>query len=257
MEAEANIQQLHISKLLKATEVPDNILYQDLEELGITPQEAAINIRRYWRLPRGPIENVTQCLEDAGIIVIHHDFGTALTDGFSMIVKDLPPMVFVNSNTPGDRLRFTLAHELGHIVMHAIPTPEIENEANAFAAEFLVPEGEVKPYLKNLSFTKFRKLADLKRYWKCSIGFFLFQATVLETINNNQARYLWTQYRKMGYHRKEPIDIPKEKPSLMNELIDLHVNDLNYSISEMCELLLCSPSDYKNLYMHRTLRVLS
>lgn len=257
LEAEANIQHLHISKLLNAVEVPDHVLYQDLEELNITPQQAAIRLRQYWRLPRGPIENVTQCLEDAGIIVVHHDFGTALTDGFSMIVKDLPPMVFINSNTPGDRLRFTLAHELGHIVMHSIFTLEIEDEANAFAAEFLMPEDEIKPYLKNLSFKKFRKLADLKRYWGCSIASFIYQADVFGTIAKNQARYLWTQYRKMGYHRKEPIDIPIEKPYLMDELIDLHVNDLDYSVSEMCELLMCSQSDYRTLYKHKKLRLVS
>ena len=253
IEAEANIQRLHISKLLRATEVPDNaVLFQDLDDLDITPSEAAKRLRRHWKMPRGPINNMTQLIEDSGIIVIHRDLGTTLTDGFSVIVTELPPLIFINSNTPGDRLRFTLAHELGHIVMHTVPTPEIEDEANEFAAEFLLPEDDIKPYLMQITFPK---LASLKRYWKVSMASLIYRASKLKTLTSNQSRHMWVKYSKNGYRRKEPIDIPKEKPALLDELIELHISDLKYSISEMCNILMCSHLDYMKLYKGRKLQL--
>ncbi len=61
-----------------------------------------------------------------------------------MNVRDLPPCIFLNQHVPADRMRFSLAHELGHIIMHTVPGDEIENEANAFAAELLVPEKQFR-----------------------------------------------------------------------------------------------------------------
>ena len=48
----------------------------------------------------------------------------------------------MNSDMPGDRHRFNLAHELGHALMHRHSTGECESEANRFAAEFLMPKEE-------------------------------------------------------------------------------------------------------------------
>ncbi|MBK7012326.1 MAG: ImmA/IrrE family metallo-endopeptidase [Xanthomonadales bacterium] len=45
-------------------------------------------------------------------------------------------MIFINKDVPGDRWRFTLAHELAHLVMHDIPKPDMEDEADEFASEF-------------------------------------------------------------------------------------------------------------------------
>ncbi len=66
----------------------------------------------------------------------------------------MPPLFFINVTIPADRVRFSLAHEIGHIVVHQLPTDDMEREADRFAAEFLMPESAVRPDL-----TMFHSLA--------------------------------------------------------------------------------------------------
>src|ERR1700734_2992321 len=100
-------------------------------------------------LPRGPLQSVVENIESAGGIVVLARFGTNLIDGLSFRVEGVPPLFFMNKDVPGDRFRFSLAHELGHMVMHSIPDDDekMESEAHRFAAAFLMPASEIKPYL--------------------------------------------------------------------------------------------------------------
>ena len=92
-------------------------------------------------------------LENNGIIVISMVFGTDKMDGLSSITNKGRRVVFLNSRMPSDRIRFSLAHELGHIIMHLddiIPdNRDEEDEANTFASEFLMPSNDIKPLLYN------------------------------------------------------------------------------------------------------------
>jgi len=97
------------------------------------------------------------------------DFETSKIDAISEWVPGYPPIVLVNSNEeiPTSRLRLTLAHEIGHLVMHQLSSsPDIEDEANRFAAEFMMPRREIKASLYRLNLAK---LTDLKRDWKVSM----------------------------------------------------------------------------------------
>ncbi len=89
--------------------------------------------RRAWYLPSGPVSSMMECLERAGCIVMMCDMAEAKIDAASYQVPGLPPVIFVNDALSGDRLRFTLAHELGHLILHRYPKPEMEREADTFA----------------------------------------------------------------------------------------------------------------------------
>jgi len=58
----------------------------------------------------------------------------------------IQPLFFFNRDLPPDRIRLTLAHELGQYSYAQHSTPEAEEQAYAFAAEFLVPEDELKEH---------------------------------------------------------------------------------------------------------------
>ena len=74
-----------------------------------------------------------------GGIVILARFGTNLLDGLSFRVQGMPPVFFMNKDVPGDRFRFSLAHELGHMVMHSMPDNDqkMDPEAHASLPRFL------------------------------------------------------------------------------------------------------------------------
>ena len=247
IESKANIQRIHFSKLQKSTEFDTNIKYLDLDDYGGSTANIAIAMRRYWKIPKGPIENMVELLEDAGIAIMPIDFGTDAVDGFTLITPRSLPIIFINKAMSGDRQRFTLAHELGHIVMHQVPSPDVENEANGFASEFLMPSDEIKSSLRNLDISK---AAALKPYWKVSMGALIFRAANLNTITPNQSRYLWVKMAKNGYKKREPVrlDIEVEKPTLLNELVDLHVEQLGYSFAELSQLLHLNLDECRALY---------
>lgn len=151
-------------------------------------------------------------------------------------VPGLPPLFFVNDALTPDRERLTLAHELGHLVMHRSPSATMEDEAFEFAGEFLMPAREIQPFLGNLTLPR---LAALKAEWRVSMAALITHATRLGAITERQARYLWMQMSKAGYRQREPaeLDFSKEEPRLLGDLFDLHRDEFGYSITDLSSWL--------------------
>ena len=208
-------------------------------------------MREYWLLPRGPIESVTASIEAGGGVVAISDFSTSMLDGISFRAAGVPPIFVMNSEVPGDRYRFSLAHELGHMVMHALPGDDdakMEREANEFAAAFLMPATEIKPHLVPASIEKFGRA---KCYWKVSIKAAIRRAYELKIISPYDYRRLGISYSKAGYSRGEPFPIPREEPNLLPQMIDFHLNDLRYTVADLAKLLCVKDDDLRRTYMPR------
>lgn len=253
LHAVINIRRQHIAKLLKSyeNEVEKPIPSIDLDEKEITPGEAARMVREYWLLPRGPVDNVTATIEAGGGVVVITDFGTHLLDGISFRAAGLPPIFVMNSEVPGDRYRFSLAHELGHMVMHALPGDDdakMEREADEFAAAFLMPPIEVRPHLNPPSIEKF---ARAKPHWKVSIKSLIRQAYTLRLVSPDDYKRLSITYSKAGYSRGEPFPLDRETPSLLPRMINFHVKDLGYTTTELATLLLVNDDDLRRAYLPR------
>jgi Zn-dependent peptidase ImmA (M78 family)/DNA-binding XRE family transcriptional regulator len=246
-----NIRRKHIQEFLDEAEIEFEKLPEcDLDEYK-TPEDVARAIRHFLRLPRGVVKNMTEIMENAGIIIIHLDVDTRMFSGCSMHAENPNFIVFVNKNMPGDRLRFTLAHELGHIVMHRLPTPNMEEEADRFAAEFLMPAMEIAQYLSDLALDK---LASLKRHWKVSMAAILQHAKRLGKISQRQYEYLWTLMGKAGYRLKEPpeLDVPQEQSSLLAQIVDLHVKEMGYTIEQIAKKLAFTVEEFNSIYLAPT-----
>lgn len=251
--ARIDIIRLHYRKLLEAVEIPEwNAHVVDPAEFDGDIEDIARATRALWGLPPGPIHNLTRAIENAGGLVIPFDFGTNRVDAVSQCPPGMPPLFFVNTAFPGDRLRFTLAHELAHVILHQDDLhPSMEEEADRFAAEFLMPERDIKPYLYKLDLPK---LATLKLQWKVSMAALLKRATDLGTIDASQARYLWQRMAKRGYRTREPreLDIPAEQPSLYREIVDAHRKDLGYDDEELGQLIHLYKEEVRELYGARS-----
>lgn len=96
-----------------------------------------------------PIQIITLC-KNLGIVCKAYDTNFDKRDGFSLIVDDVPHIYF-NKDSYIPRKRFTVAHELGHILLGHVgkyelvnrePSSndnEIEQQANIFASRLLAP----------------------------------------------------------------------------------------------------------------------
>lgn len=114
---------------------------------SLRPADAARMVRMQWQMPIGPVRELVRWLEAAGCLVIMQDFGSNRLGGMSQWVDDLPVMLG-NERIPTDRLRLTIAHELGHPCLHSPEiTSTMEDEANSFAAEFLMPTEAIRAQL--------------------------------------------------------------------------------------------------------------
>ncbi len=239
-EARMNIIRMGIETLLENVEVAEHTLGQwNVETMG-TPELAAKFLREKWRVSKGRIENLTALLEKNGIFVFHFDFESEKLEGLSFFTEKSQPIIFVNRTLPGDRLRLTLAHELGHLFMH-IGQPmtlerDVEKEAFAFASEFLVPLAEFKT---NARYIDLKFLAAQKMYWMVSMSSLVYKASDQGLLSPNQAKYLFSQLSALGYRKAEPSDlnVKREMPTLIKTIVDMHKKDLGFTSEEIAGML--------------------
>lgn len=248
-----NIIRLCIKTMLQQVDVESNRKLPKLsvEDYGGSPAKVAQAVRSFWKQSEGPLHNLTALIESAGILVIPCAFGTRAMDATSIWLADLPPMIFINENVPGDRWRFTLAHELGHLVMHDLPHEEMEVEADCFASELLMPELFLRAEFARVGQLRLRDLAEMKLYWKTSMQALLMCASRLDAINENQSRYLWAMMSKNGYRSKdgaEPNPIPRENPTNLRKLLELFANEMHFSIEDLSALFKLGIDDIKKLF---------
>ena len=249
VHAQLNLRLMHLKKFLDAVDMEPELPcpHIDVDEGG-GPTEIARTIRRAWSIPSGPLTGLTDYCERAGIVVTWADLALGI-DGVTMRARDLPPCIFLNQNATADRMRASLAHELGHVIMHRVPTDNIEVEANAFAGELLVPEREFRrACLGNRIGLQW--LVRQKRYWQVSIAFLLYRVGVLDVKNKYQTEYLWKQISARGWRTREPreTDLPFERPSVFPELLRFHNEELEYGPDALSQLLCISSEDLKDLY---------
>ncbi len=252
IEAQVNIYRFNVEKLLKAMGKTDfDLPTLDIDKLG-SPAEAARKLRKAWKMEKGAIPNLTQVLEENGIYIIAFDFNTERVDGMSILANGSFPVVFSNKRSLGDRQRFTLAYELGHLVMHLQTNPsftrDISHEANQFAAEFLMPEKDIRSDFKDG--VTINILADLKRKWKVSMQSLLYRANDLGVITDNQKRYLINQFNSLNIRRREPaeLDIPREQPMKLRDTITHYKTKQRLNVKQLALFFNSSEEEFLSKY---------
>lgn len=183
-------------------------------------EKAAEQLRRYWNIGSGPIKDLQYLLEEHGILVTGFDTEAEKIDAFSQrtIVdgNDFYLIAVVLGKCSECRLRFDMAHELGHIVLHpwsedleTILKDEFkirEKQANMFASAFLLPRDsfgkEIMQYPTDLNYYRF-----LKNKWKVSMQAMIYRTHQLDIISTNQYQYLMRQFSKNNWRASEPDDV--------------------------------------------------
>jgi len=188
------------------------------------PAAAAQALRRQWRLGIAPVPHLVRLLENHGIVVALTPFvddQIAKVAAFS--TSGLPRPVIVLTPDRGDDVyyhRFTAAHELGHLLLHPEAVPGDvgqEREADAFAAEFLTPRGELIDQLP--SRVDFRVYDSISKAWGVSIKSLIYRSRELGKISDVAARRAYQRLntlRGIGFYPADPVvGYAGETPSLL------------------------------------------
>jgi len=184
-------------------------------------EQIARDLRAYWHLGDGPIENLQFVLESNGIVVTGFPTAADGIDAFSQRTyvsgHDVYAIAVDQGDKPEGRIRFDLAHELGHILLHPwseslemITKEEFkirEKQANMFASSFLLPADTFRKDIQAYP-TDLKYYLWLKKKWHVSVAAMLYRANQLKVITDNQFSYLMRQYSKNGWRKGEPDDYP-------------------------------------------------
>jgi Zn-dependent peptidase ImmA (M78 family)/DNA-binding XRE family transcriptional regulator len=249
VEAQMRILRMHLFKLLRSVETPPlRVPFVDLARERLSASDVAHELRLRRHL-KGPVENMTKLAESLGCFIIQWHFDAPDVDALSMHEDGLPPVIAIDPAMKGDRMRFTIAHELGHVIMHhhlVLPGGDFEAEADEFAAELLMPGEEIRPFLRGLTV---ERAAQLKMHWRTSMQSIIVRAGDLEAISDEHSAKLWKIMNHLRFKQNEPIEVPREEPSLAKSLASFHMTRLGYSPAQMADMLPWTEEEFARTFL--------
>lgn len=187
------------------------------EALGFTPEEPIGHLARaaeragvrLFQVPADAPELVNGSSQN-GVQAFSYWAGPGLEE----------PVVLLYRGHAGDRIRWSLAHEIGHLVLHLrlVDEARAEPEAHEFAAEFLMP---AESFLADLGpRVSLAGLLEMKRVWRVSAASMINRAHKLEVIDDQRRKALFMQLSRRGWRIHEPAPIPPERPRLLRQLAE-------------------------------------
>lgn len=230
IEGRTELARLAASRILEEVELDPHLPWPSIDDpLGDVPEDAASDLRRVWRIPPGPIVNLIEFVEAAGAIVLRVDFGHPKVEAaYAHPRRDSKRWILVNTYTEDwARQRLTLAHELGHAVLHhwdAFNVPDErgrEAQAYRFALAFTVPADE---FILDIAHTSRRwdDFLRLRHKWGISAAALARRAHDLGLLNANAYRKINITRRSRGHWNHESgDDAPIERPSIFPQAVGL------------------------------------
>lgn len=228
---------LEVERRLRLPDVDVPCIPLDASSTDLDAAEAARAVRERWGIPDGPIVDVVRELERHGIVVVRLSTGTRKVDAFSVAFRDRPLVILGDDKGKRGRSRFDASHELAHVVGHRDVKGwerRAEEQANAFAAEFLLPEADITPELRAAKLT-WGRLLELKLRWGVSLQALLYRAKSLGVLSQPQYVNWIKGLSARGWRIDEPGDAelgPPERSSLL-ELAVAHLEEAGTALPEL------------------------
>lgn len=183
------------------------------------PESAARMLRQEWGLGEKPISNMIQLLESKGVRVFSLAENTAHVNAYSLWRKDTP-YVFLNTFKSAESSRFDAAHELAHLVLHqdgGVKGRTAEEQANGFAAAFLMPEADVRSALAQV--LSLRQLINGKKRWRVSLAALNYRVHKIGIVSDWRNRDFCIAIATGGYNKNEPEPIDREKSVVWEKVV--------------------------------------
>ncbi|QZA78210.1 XRE family transcriptional regulator [Deefgea tanakiae] len=210
-------------------------------------ERAAERCRTEWGLGFGPIANMTRLAERMGAFVTSFDSISTEIDALSIPLKR-PIIVRSLAKESPCRLRFDIAHEVGHLVMHeGVVTGDrvTESEANRFASALLLPRISMASLFPRPKSGRidWAGISEFKQTWKVSKAAILYRAKQLGLLTEEQYKTGVIRLKRKGEATKEEGDdlILVEQPQLIHKAIAALNEKLGVSISDLAFVLGVTP----------------
>jgi Zn-dependent peptidase ImmA (M78 family)/DNA-binding XRE family transcriptional regulator len=194
--------------------------FDDDPEADFAIEDAAAELRALAELDEDAVVgNAIRAAERLGCIVLPFESELGRHLGMSVRCDGVPVICVAKTKVPGDRQRFTVAHELGHLMLHGSTPPpgdaseatRLERQANRFAAAFLSPGDALLETLdENGGRVTLRTLGEIKAVWGVAIKSLVGRLQTLGRIDPDQARSLYKQISARGWSKSEPVDVRTE-----------------------------------------------
>ncbi len=242
--ARANLIAMRIGRLASRADLDPVFALPELDPADYAAAHGEITaaqvLRRLWRLA-GPIRSMAELLEAAGVFVVAEDFCDREIDAVTLRANQHHPhLVYVNATLPPDRMRMTLAHELGHLVMDAMtlvsPT-ETERRATAFAAEFLAPIDDIAFDLGRVSIRTVHELDELRLTWGVSVSSLVLRARERGVLSDYQYRSMYRLLNETGRMYGPRPGVAAEEPKLVSSVLE-QLEAVGYTTAEIDEITL-------------------
>lgn len=208
-------------------------------------EEVAAEVRGAAQVDQGAVvTNAMRAAERLGCLVLPLESELGRHVGMSVRSDDLPIISVAKAGVRGDRQRWTVAHELGHLVLHGqVPPPRdrreaqrMEAQAHRFAGAFLCP---AEPLLETLSEkgekVTLRALAEVKAEWGVAIKALVHRFQDLGTIDPDHARSLYKQISARKWTKSEPVEVQTESAQWLERTLIRKAQAPN--LSGACKLL--------------------
>lgn len=210
-------------------------------------EQAADCLRKIWKLGIDPIPLMAELLEERGIKVVALDLPETVSGSKAFVKcgkKPDVPVVVVNHNHNGERQRFTLAHELAHLILQfdkGFEAAKHEKAADRFAGAFLMAkEMLLSLFGKRRTAVSLGELIELKELFKVSVVALVVRCRQLEIISRAVYQQLWNQIKALNWNHpdtREPHPIAKETPTRMQRLCFRAVSEGVISEAKAASLL--------------------
>ncbi|MGB6058533.1 MAG: ImmA/IrrE family metallo-endopeptidase [Microthrixaceae bacterium] len=189
---------------------PSPMSFDDLEELAV---EVRCTLSHE---EHGPIRDLTSAVERAGVCLIPI-VGMEGIDGLSAWVNGVP-VIGLSPTVPGDRFRFTLSHELAHLLFHTRKSDTSEREANQFAGELLFPRSDFDEAMPDKPML--RDFIALKSSWGMAVSALVYRAHELDYVDDQRYRALQIQMAK--WRKNEPGSFDPLYGNLLGRLVEVN-----------------------------------
>ncbi|MDR3046172.1 MAG: XRE family transcriptional regulator [Bacteroidales bacterium] len=173
-------------------------------------EKAVLKVRKSWDLGLDPIYNSIELLEDNHIKVILVKSEDSF-DGMQTWLNQTIPVIVINESKlkSADRIRFTVLHELGHLLLPLgnLPDKIKERYCNQFAAAMLIPKAAIQNEL-GISRKKLflvQELGKLKKQYGISIQALMYRCKDLNIISESHLNQLVFIVMHNGWKVVEPV----------------------------------------------------